>query len=113
MQIHFQCRGIPGKDDLLRHFERRAAFSLDRFRHHIRRVRAKLWDDNGPRGGADKRCRLTLDLSRGPQLHVEAGDRDPRVAVDLALDRASRSLARSVERSRAFGDRIPAGGATP
>jgi putative sigma-54 modulation protein len=38
--------------------EKRVASSLDRFESRLRRVLVVIEDVNGPRGGADKRCRI-------------------------------------------------------
>ncbi|MFY9343204.1 MAG: HPF/RaiA family ribosome-associated protein [Planctomycetota bacterium] len=113
MQVHFLSRGVPDPDDLRAHLERRAAFSFDRFRNRIRSVRVRLRDDNGPRGGADKRCSLAIELVRGPRLFYEANDADPHAALDRVVDRATRGLVREIERARVFSDRIPAGGPVP
>ncbi|MCC6671136.1 MAG: hypothetical protein IT458_08745 [Planctomycetes bacterium] len=111
MLIHFQCLDLSQKAELASHFERRAAFALDRFRPRIRHLRLRVWDDNGPKGGIDKRCHLAVELDRGPHLHFDDADRDARLVIDRVLDRAARGLARLAERWKTFGDRIPAGGA--
>jgi len=113
MQIHFLCRGVPNESGLLAHVERRAAFSFDRFTNRIRRLWVRLRDDNGPRGGADKRCSLVVELVRGPRLCFVADAADPKAVVDRVLDRAAHALARRIERRRGFQDRTSAGGPQP
>src|SRR5688572_32685444 len=52
--------------------ERRLAFSLRRFQQHIRNVRVRLVDLNGPKRGIDARCSVIAELTNGRQLFVEA-----------------------------------------
>lgn len=110
MQIHFFCRGIPDTNGLYAHVERRAAFSLDRFTDRIRRLWVRLRDDNGPRGGTDKRCSVVVEMVRGPRLCFVDDAADPRTVVDRVLDRASRTLARVIDRRRDRSGRTPTGG---
>ena len=63
------------------HLERRLQFALARFSGHIQRVQVVLEDQNGPRGGLDKHCRVVVRLR-------EAGDVVAEVTSFL-LDRAA------------------------
>lgn len=69
----------------------------------VRRHRAKptamrvgFQDENGPKGGIDIRCALTLELPRRPTLHAEDVAATPRLAFDAAFE----SLERRMERER-------------
>ena len=51
--------------------ERRLDFALGRFGGRISQVTVGLEDLNGPRGGADKRCRLAVRLVPSGKVTIE------------------------------------------
>ncbi|HEU4538665.1 MAG TPA: HPF/RaiA family ribosome-associated protein [Polyangiaceae bacterium] len=100
MHILVRLRGLEISDAARDALGRRARFALGRFDGRLRSVTALVLDENGPRGGADKRCRVGLRLRDGSRLHVErTGDRVLDV-VDEALDRGARALVRHLDRAR-------------
>ncbi len=76
------------------------AESFERFASHVRRVSLVISDQNGPRGGNDTRCILRVTLDGLPEVVVEETQATVEQAVGMALARASRAVARSVERRR-------------
>lgn len=71
------------------------AYAIDRVEHalttvreHVRKVMVYLSDENGPRGGTDKRCRLAVTLDTGRPVVVESSGASVTGAVDGAADRA-------------------------
>ncbi len=81
-----------------RHAESRIRTTLGRWKHRLARVRVFLRDENGPRGGADKSCRLVLETHRGRSIVVRSDADDPRTALGDALKRARRRIARVEDR---------------
>jgi putative sigma-54 modulation protein len=80
--------------------ERRLRFALARFGSRIQKTVVFLQDDNGPRGGIDKVCRI-LVKTRGCGVIVAAVvDSDWLAAVDRATARIGHSVARQIERLR-------------
>jgi hypothetical protein len=78
---------------------RRLEFALGRFSARLRQVSARVADVNGPRGGIDKSCVITLHLERWARpIVIEDVDVDPMVAIDRAADRAGRAVARVLAR---------------
>jgi hypothetical protein len=78
---------------------RRLEFALGRFTSRLRKVSARVTDVNGPRGGIDKSCVITLHLDRSPRpIVIEDVDADPMMAIDRACDRAGRTVARVLAR---------------
>lgn len=81
--------------------ERRLRFSLGRFIARIGRVRVKISDVNGPRGGVDKSCQVSVELLPGSKLiRQEAVDANLFVAVDHATERMGRAFSREVGREK-------------
>jgi len=74
--------------------ERRLAFSLRRFQQHIRNVRVRLVDLNGPKRGIDARCSVIAELTNGRQLFVEATTAWPFSSIREAAGRLSEALRR-------------------
>lgn len=80
-----------------------AAFAFGRFGHQIRSVTVRLADQNGPRGGVEQLCSISIRLARARQpIVVMDTDADPHVALGRAFNRAARTVARSVRRREAW-----------
>ena len=69
----------------------------------VRRITVWLEDVNGPRGGIDKRCRITMHLKRGGRVAVEAQATTRYAAIAKASDRARAALSRELERQSRAG----------
>jgi putative sigma-54 modulation protein len=88
-------------DDLQREFiQRRILFALSRFEVRLRGVSVVLTDENGPRGGVDKTCRIKVRLRRLGDIVVTDRDREVAACVSRAAERAGRAVQREVERQR-------------
>jgi hypothetical protein len=99
MQVLFESRhpeGHPLRDEAVR----RAKFVMRRLTWLVPRARVCLSDDNGPRGGVDKRCQVELRTRSGATVLITSVARDWRSAIDNALARAARVLMRQLRRSQ-------------
>jgi ribosome-associated translation inhibitor RaiA len=63
-------------------------------------MRVGFVDENGPKGGVDIRCTLTVDLPRRPALNVEDLAATHRLAFDAAFESLERRIEREVEQGR-------------
>jgi putative sigma-54 modulation protein len=102
MRIQIHLRAETTESDLRDHIERRLRFGLGRYGGEVRDVRFRLEDVNGPRQGVDKRCTIRIVGRRVGVLFLEDMDSDAIRAVDRLSDRVDRTLARALERARAF-----------
>lgn len=100
MQIAIQARGFELSPGLRNHTVQRLQFALGWAHHRLGRISVRLSDENGPRGGEDKRCSIRVGLDGAPDVVIEDIEADLYVAIDRAADRASRALARQLERKR-------------
>jgi|RhiMethySRZTD1v2_1073278.scaffolds.fasta_scaffold00176_34 ribosome hibernation promoting factor len=82
--------------------ERRLSFALRRFQEHIRHVRLRLTDVNGPRHGVDARCAVTAHLTNGKQVFVESTTAWPFRSVTQAAGRLSEAIRRLSSCNRPF-----------
>lgn len=78
---------------------RRLKLALDRFEYSIERVRVRFVDVNGPRGGEDKQCQITLRLKGSRMLVLRQRSSDIYTAIDLAAEVSKRKLARCLKLS--------------
>ncbi|MCC6622386.1 MAG: HPF/RaiA family ribosome-associated protein [Deltaproteobacteria bacterium] len=99
MRLRIQLpRDIEEAPSLRAHVERRLGFALSRLEDRLSGVRVRCTDENGPKGGLDKRCVVEL---RGPDIDtlvVEARATVWNAAIDEAVERAARALVRVLDR---------------
>ena len=100
MIIELRTRGFSLTPALRAYVERRLEFALDRHADRVARVRVVVSDVNGPRGGADKKCRVEMRLRGGASVRSTVVDEDAYVAIGAAAHRAARALSRAVHRER-------------
>lgn len=71
--------------------------------------RAEVWfeDVNGPKGGVDVICRITLAVSGVPNVFAEARDSDPHRALALAAPKVARALKHALGRRGRSAPKLP------
>jgi ribosome-associated translation inhibitor RaiA len=74
--------------------------TLARLRVKATNVRVQFSDENGPKGGVDTRCSLTIDVARRPALHADVVAADARLAFEQAFAALERQIERTKERGR-------------
>ena len=102
MKVSFQSRdpdGVRmGKSTL-----RRVRFVLRRLTWLVPHATVQLSDINGPGGGVDKRCQVTLKTEGAGTVVITSMAGDWRRAIEDALGRAARTLVRALQRNRDKG----------
>jgi ribosomal subunit interface protein len=98
MELDIRGLHVPLVDPVAAHARHRLDLSLSRFSPRIRHVDVRLDDVNGPRGGIDKTCHVTIELVHGGVVRTHAKAETLGAAVDLAAHRAARRLARRFDR---------------
>ena len=98
MRIQIVSRQLHCSETTKDYICRRVHFALGRFVSAIRGVQVYLSDENGPRCGEDKRCRVTVALVRGHPLVIESRGQNVKDVVDRSMQRASRAISRSLGR---------------
>ena len=108
MEVSIVRRGVLLDESLRSFVHDKVDTTLGRLNHEIRSVRIQLEDTNGPRGGLDKRCVVTVSGDRFNPCVVETLDVGIHAAIAQALHIATRALIRSLQRERdlfGFGGR--------
>lgn len=100
MHVDIQSRGFELTDALKDYAVRRLAYGLGQSARHVVRVTVHLLDINGPRGGADKRCRIRVKLDIPLEVVLEDTQPNLYVAIDRAAERVGRTVARNLRRHR-------------
>lgn len=98
MQIIFKSHNADGSQMRDLSVER-LRFALRRVIALVSRAEVQLADDNGPRGGVDKRCRVELKTDKAGTFVVTSLAADWRTALEKSLERAMKVLTRSVKRT--------------
>ena len=73
---------------------------LTRHSDRIQRVVVRLGDQNGPRGGVDKFCRIQVYLCDAPVAAIEDIGPDLYAVINRAADRVGRVVVKHLDRSR-------------
>jgi len=100
VQIQIQTSDLETPTGWREQVEKRVRFVLRRLRHGIRHARISLRDVNGPRGGVDKECQVTLKRDGEGEVVVRIQARTAQNALIAALHQADRRLVRSQQRQR-------------
>ncbi|MBI4912406.1 MAG: ribosome-associated translation inhibitor RaiA [Acidobacteria bacterium] len=94
MRIEIRSVGFTTTEALRAHVLRRLGSALARRADRIRRVIVRMSDENGPRGGLDKSCRIEAVLAGHPTRVSEGLAADLYTAIDAAARRLGRLLDR-------------------
>jgi len=100
MKIAVRFLGLPPSEMLREHSQRQALFHLSRFGHDLSSIDIHIRDVNGPKGGEDMQCQV---FARGPRFGfstLQELSKDAYQAVDAAIRRVARTVARGLERAR-------------
>jgi ribosome-associated translation inhibitor RaiA len=116
MRLEVRARTGKLNRSLEEQVERRLRYALARFSDRVSRVTAYLADQNGPRGGVDQHCRITVHLLPRGKIMAEATHVDMLAAVSRAADRIVRRVRDMLDRKRTMRMRgiapLPEGTAT-
>lgn len=105
MEIRFVDRSNQLTEALRERGERSLFFALSRFGEQVQHVTVYAEDVNGPRGGADKRCRMEAKLRRGGTVEIAQGGTSLGQCLSLAAGRLGGSVRRQLDRRQRFDRR--------
>jgi putative sigma-54 modulation protein len=100
MKIHVRFRNQEPSAELRAHATRRIHFYLSRFGEEISSIGLRISDVNGPKGGLDQQCQVTVRGRRLSTVVIEELRDSSYAAIDLALERAGHAVGRDLERAR-------------
>lgn len=97
MKIQITTKKLTISESHRDRIERRLYFTLSRFARKITSVEMMLRDENGPRGGVDKTCRVIVKLGAANDVVVEGHGEDTLSLVDRTTDRVGRAVSRALD----------------
>ncbi|NEX60997.1 HPF/RaiA family ribosome-associated protein [Noviherbaspirillum sp. 17J57-3] len=83
---------------LQEHVLRRLRSAFARTQHRVGRIIVRLRDLNGPRGGRDKACQISVELPGQPEVVIREVQENMYGAIDNAVKRAAYRAMRMVDR---------------
>jgi ribosome-associated translation inhibitor RaiA len=92
--------GIALDDPLRAPIEEKLAAMIRRSGLRPTSTRVAFADENGPKGGIDITCSLTMEVPRRPTTHASAIAANHRFAFDMAVEALERELTRERQRRR-------------
>jgi|SRR5664279_2950057 ribosome-associated translation inhibitor RaiA len=102
MHIEIRCHGVALTNELRRCVDQRLGRSLDRFQPHIQSVFVSLSDVNGPKGGSDKMCRVTVVLAGRDRVAISQYGEDAFRMIDVVAGRLKSRVASNLQKGRRF-----------
>jgi len=102
MQLDIRSRNVAVTGELRQHIERRVGQALNRFKPYISSARIALTDVNGPKGGMDKVCRLTVVLAGSDPVAVTEYGSNLFQIVGRLSDRINQRVSSALAKARRF-----------
>ena len=102
MRLNIHGHSIFLNRELRQHIERRIRHATRRFESRIRLTSVLLSDVNGPKGGADKVCRVIVELNRRDRVVLTGLGSDAFRLVDGVAARVNWRISLLVQRRRRF-----------
>lgn len=101
MKVNVRGVHLALSDGLKQHVQKHLVEPIERFYDsEAAELEVHLRDTNGPKGGRDKECSVTVRVPHGASIHVTEVSDDLYKSIDLVRDRVEKSAKRLVERSQ-------------
>lgn len=95
MKIEMQGPLSPA---LKQHTIDRLEAALGQHQEKIDRVMVRLADLNGPKGGVDQQCQLTIGIHSQPNIIIDERGEEMYATISLAADRAKNAVGRAMQK---------------
>ena len=102
MRMKIRKSNLQWSEALAAYAEERLQQRLERVRDRVRSVFVRLADVNGPRGGSDKHCLVSVRLIGGREIVVRGEGVCPYRAVDDVASRLIRTVTERLRRERSL-----------
>lgn len=103
MEVQMVAKEFSLTPSMQHHLQKRLGFAFSHARSRVARIVVRLRDLNGPRGGADKLCQVSVVMPGRPQVVVCEVREDMYHAIDSAIKRAAYRAMRLIRRQRPKG----------
>ncbi|GAA4015904.1 HPF/RaiA family ribosome-associated protein [Actimicrobium antarcticum] len=89
MDVQMVAQEFSLTPSLRQHLERRLAFAFSHASRHVMRIVVRLRDLNGPRGGRDMVCQISVTMPGRPGMVIREVNDNMYQAIDGAVRRAA------------------------
>ena len=100
MKLSIRTRSVEINDELRDLICKRLGFALDVFGDNISTVSVYLSDVNGPRGGVDKRCQITVAVRGVGDVLVRERGFTPEAVVTVAMRRLKHLVSKALRQAQ-------------
>lgn len=101
MKVNLRGVHLELTDALKNHVQKHLVEPIEHFYDsEAAEIEIHLRDTNGPKGGQDMECSVTVRVPRSQSIHVTEVSDDIYKSVDLARDRVERAAKRTIEKSQ-------------
>lgn len=104
MIVDIRGQGFTVTPAMAEHMRRRLGFVLTRHGDRIQRIAICVGDENGPRGGVDKYCRIQVHLLDAPVAVIKDVGAELYTVIDRAADRVGRVVVKHLDRTHPARD---------
>lgn len=101
MKVNLRGVHLELTDALKQHVQKHLIDPIEHFYDsEAAEIEIHLRDSNGPKGGKDMECSVTVRVPRAASIHVTEVSEDIYKSIDLCRDRVERAAKRTLERSQ-------------
>ncbi len=100
MKIDITMQQSCSDSEIARKVARRARLAFSRFATAIQVITIRITDTNGPKGGEDTRCIVSVKLASAGEVVVQGEGENILTVLSHCLSRAERAVSRSLDRRR-------------
>lgn len=100
MKIHLSPSGFLTSPFLRDYLANRIGSAFSFARHKITAISVRLADLNGPRGGRDKLCQVSVQIPGHAEIIVRDVEENIYTAVDCAIKKAAYRATQMIKRRR-------------
>lgn len=94
MKVLLHSNGVPLAEQDRELFTTRLAGELSHLARIVNRVNVYFYDNNGPKGGCDKMCRLVIHLRRRTPVVIREQDSELMPLIYRLIERAGQAVRR-------------------
>lgn len=106
MKIEIRSQHFELDEDMTGRVINRVRFALSRLGNEIRHVQVRFADANGPKGGQDSHCLISVKLISSGKIVTNGKGVDLLSALHFCVERTKRAIIRELERKRLFPIRM-------
>lgn len=99
MNIQVKFRNVKINSAAIKQVRNRLSSAFARTKDTIQSVSIIVSDVNGPKGGADKLCRILIKSAQLPDIVITENQSSISAAIDRCIARARQSLSRKLKRN--------------